>query len=120
MTPATANQQPQAMSYNNSSSLQGFSAPQYSRGFNPPIIDHHDPTTSRDIESFFDELASLDGAERVETQPQFMQNLGFAPDANMAELFTADFGQLNQLLPPFRQDHNDPTPLDQTNFFSAG
>ncbi|KAF1999583.1 hypothetical protein P154DRAFT_467275, partial [Amniculicola lignicola CBS 123094] len=37
------------------------------------------------IENFFDELASLDGAERVENQPQFMQNLGFAPDANIAD-----------------------------------
>jgi hypothetical protein len=41
-----------------------------------------------DLESFFDELASLDTANDVDNQPQFMQNLGFAPGANMADLFS--------------------------------
>lgn len=41
-----------------------------------------------DLESFFDELASLDTGNDVDNQPQFMQNLGFAPGANMADLFS--------------------------------
>ncbi|KAH3980736.1 hypothetical protein HBI56_108800 [Parastagonospora nodorum] len=41
-----------------------------------------------DLEGFFDELASLDTANDVDNQPQFMQNLGFAPGANMADLFS--------------------------------
>jgi hypothetical protein len=41
-----------------------------------------------DLESFFDDLASLDSTNQMETRPQFMQNLGFAPDANMADLFS--------------------------------
>jgi len=41
-----------------------------------------------DLESFFDELASLDTDNDVDNQPQFMQNLGFAPGANMADLFS--------------------------------
>lgn len=52
--------------------------------------------SSQNIETFFDELASLDGAERVESQPQFMQNLGFAPDARIADL--SNFGQLTAIL----------------------
>lgn len=39
-----------------------------------------------DLESFFDELAALDNTNDSDTQ--FMQNLGFAPDADMAELFS--------------------------------
>jgi hypothetical protein len=46
------------------------------------------PQVPSDLESFFDELASLDTTTNLETQPQFMQNLGFAPDANMADLFS--------------------------------
>ncbi|KAH8732593.1 hypothetical protein GQ44DRAFT_735450 [Phaeosphaeriaceae sp. PMI808] len=41
-----------------------------------------------DLESFFDELASLDKVPTLDNQPQFMQNLGFAPDASMADLFS--------------------------------
>lgn len=46
------------------------------------------PTMPNDLESFFDELASLDATNNLDNQPQFMQNLGFAPDANMADLFS--------------------------------
>lgn len=41
-----------------------------------------------DLESFFDELAFLDTVNHPDTQPLFMQNLGFAPDADMTELFS--------------------------------
>lgn len=55
----------------------------------------------RDAESFFDDLAYLDGAENLENQPKFMQNLGFAPDANIMDLLTTEYNQLNPLIPPY-------------------
>lgn len=76
-------------------------------------------TVPHDLENFFDELASLDGTERLSNQPQFMQNLGFAPDANMADFLAAEFGQFmpgtsNTFLP----QHDDYTHLDPA-FFGA-
>lgn len=46
------------------------------------------PELKSDLENFFDELASLDSTTRMDAKPQFMQNLGFAPDASMADLFS--------------------------------
>lgn len=91
------------------------------RDFFSPSLYQHKSTTSRDIESFFDELASLDGAEIVDNQPQFMQNLGFAPDASMADFLAAD---LSQYLPMasttfMPQGNNGPTQLDPA-LFDAG
>jgi hypothetical protein len=54
----------------------------------PAQPDPRYPDIPGDLESFFDDLASLDSTNKVENQPQFMQNLGFAPDANMADLFS--------------------------------
>jgi hypothetical protein len=54
----------------------------------PPQPDPRYPDIPGDLESFFDDLASLDSTNKLENQPQFMQNLGFAPDANMADLFS--------------------------------
>lgn len=56
--------------------------------FRPNLGDARFPEPPNDLESFFDELASLDTMNNLDTQPQFMQNLGFAPDANMADLFS--------------------------------
>ncbi|KAH7400867.1 hypothetical protein DE146DRAFT_477383 [Phaeosphaeria sp. MPI-PUGE-AT-0046c] len=50
--------------------------------------DHRFSPMPSELESFFDELATLDSANNLDNQPQFMQNLGFAPDANMADLFS--------------------------------
>jgi hypothetical protein len=61
--------------------------------FTSPALDAYDPSISGDLESFFDELASLHGARRLENQPQFMQNLGFAPEASMADLMATQSGQ---------------------------
>ncbi|KAF1959631.1 hypothetical protein CC80DRAFT_306734 [Byssothecium circinans] len=72
-----------------------------------------------DPENFFDDLASLDGVEKLDNQPQFMENLGFAPDANMADFLAAEFGQFipnsSNFLP---QNQDDPTHLDPA-FFGA-
>lgn len=86
-------------------------------GFHDPSMRHRNSVASRDLETFFDELASLDGAEMVDNQPQFMQNLGFAPDANMADFLALGLGQYvpansSTLLP----SNNDSTHLDPVFF----
>ncbi|KAH7391073.1 hypothetical protein DE146DRAFT_724413 [Phaeosphaeria sp. MPI-PUGE-AT-0046c] len=57
-----------------------------------PALDTYDPSISGDLESFFDELASLHGAKKLQNQPQFMQNLGFAPEVSMADLLATQSG----------------------------
>ena len=94
-----------------------FRAPPLENEFRRPSLRHRNSAASRDVETFFDELASLDGAEMVDNQPQFMQNLGFAPDANMADFLALELGQYipansSTLLPP----SNDPTHLDPAFF----
>ncbi|KAH9877285.1 hypothetical protein IAQ61_002649 [Plenodomus lingam] len=54
----------------------------------PAAPDPRCPELNSDLEYFFDELASLDSTTRIDTQPQFMQNLGFAPNSSMADLFS--------------------------------
>ncbi|KAJ5107380.1 hypothetical protein N7456_004055 [Penicillium angulare] len=41
-----------------------------------------------DLDALFDELASLDGAEKPDNQPEFMQNLGFVSDSGVPELYS--------------------------------
>ncbi|RAL10434.1 putative C6 transcription factor QutA [Aspergillus homomorphus CBS 101889] len=41
-----------------------------------------------DLDALFDELASLDGTEKTDNQPEFMQNLGFVPDAGVPEIYS--------------------------------
>lgn len=41
-----------------------------------------------DLDALFDELASLDGAEKADNQPEFMQNLGFVADSNVPEIYS--------------------------------
>ncbi|CEN62832.1 Putative Quinic acid utilization activator [Aspergillus calidoustus] len=45
------------------------------------------PRIAPDLDALFDELASLDGTDRMDNQPEFMQNLGFVPEAGMPELY---------------------------------
>ena len=80
--------------------LQGFEGNSIANTVGPSLIDqwHATSTLNQNVENYFDELASLDGAERAESQPQFMQNLGFAPDARISDLLTSDFEQLNAIL----------------------
>ncbi|KAL5416830.1 hypothetical protein PMIN03_001900 [Paraphaeosphaeria minitans] len=82
-----------------------------------PSLRHRNSAASRDLETFFDELASLDGAEMVDNQPQFMQNLGFAPDANMADFLALELGQyIPANSSTFMPQNNDPTHLDPVFF----
>ncbi|KAL5336990.1 fungal-specific transcription factor domain-containing protein [Aspergillus crustosus] len=45
------------------------------------------PRIAPDLDALFDELASLDGTDRMDHQPEFMQNLGFVPEAGIPELY---------------------------------
>ncbi|RAK97104.1 putative C6 transcription factor QutA [Aspergillus ibericus CBS 121593] len=53
-------------------------------GYGPP----RRPRIAPDLDALFDELASLDGTEKTDNQPEFMQNLGFVPDAGVPELYS--------------------------------
>lgn len=46
----------------------------------------------------FEELAMLDSVEPMGEHPQFMQNLGFGPDLDLAEFFGPDYQPSNPLL----------------------
>ncbi|KAH9871736.1 hypothetical protein J1614_005992 [Plenodomus biglobosus] len=84
----------------------------------PAATDPRYPEFNNDLENFFDELASLDNTHQMDTQPQFMQNLGFAPDSSMSDLFseyiptqsTAFVAQEDLQVPDF----------DQYNFYNVG
>ncbi|KAF2473464.1 uncharacterized protein BDR25DRAFT_387725 [Lindgomyces ingoldianus] len=118
MNSATVPNRPHSLNISGSQPhLQDLTIPDFDGAFGAPILDHQNSVASRDLENFFDELASLDGAERLDNQPQFMQNLGFAPDANIADL---GFGQLNSFLSryilPNGEDHAS---LDQAHIFDG-
>lgn len=118
MNPTSVNNRQPPISFSNNQHMTDLSAPQFDSHFNPPAFEHRNSTASRDMESFFDELASLDGAEGLETHPQFMQNLGFAPDANIADLFAADFShQYNPLISPYIQQSNVNTTELPSHYF---
>jgi hypothetical protein len=70
-----------------------FSPDAINADFTSPALDAYDPSISGDLESFFDELATLHGAKKLQNQPQFMQNLGFAPEVSMADLLATQSGQ---------------------------
>jgi hypothetical protein len=69
------------------------------------------------LESFFDELASLDTANNPDNQPQFMQNLGFAPDANMADLFSEYIPMSTAFM---STDSNGGMNFDSYGFYEGG
>lgn len=98
--------------------LHSFGLPPLENDFRRPPLQHRTSAPSHDLETFFDELASLDGAERVDNQPQFMQNLGFAPDANMADFLNVELSQYIPANSTTFLPQSDPTHLDPT-FFGA-
>ncbi|KAL3470602.1 hypothetical protein BJX99DRAFT_251083 [Aspergillus californicus] len=72
--------------------------PQYQPTYNDPNLQFNSlvdieggalrrPRIAPDLDALFDELASLDGTDRMDTQPEFMQNLGFVPEAGIPELY---------------------------------
>ncbi|KAJ5637460.1 hypothetical protein N7490_007339 [Penicillium lividum] len=54
-------------------------------GYGAPRRQHR---IAPDLDALFDELASLDGAEKADNQPEFMQNLGFVPDSGVPEMYS--------------------------------
>jgi hypothetical protein len=83
----------------------------------PSQSDPRYPEIPGDLESFFDDLASLDNANKLENQPQFMQNLGFAPDASMADLFSEFIPMQSSAF--IGHDSSDIGHLDHYNFYDA-
>lgn len=45
-----------------------------------------------DYDSILEELGSIDCADSLDMDPQFMTNLGFAPGCDLGEMFHGDFG----------------------------
>ncbi|KAJ5946446.1 hypothetical protein N7454_003285 [Penicillium verhagenii] len=54
-------------------------------GYGPP---RRQQRIAPDLDALFDELASLDGAEKPDNQPEFMQNLGFVSDSGVPEIYS--------------------------------
>lgn len=109
----------QSMCSNTRPIAQPVAVPQHTLhpGSTPSQFDPRCPEPTSDLESFFDELASLDSTTRSNSQPQFMQNLGFGPEASMADLFSEYTPMQSSNFIP----HEDTTPthLDQYNFYDA-
>ena len=66
----------------------------------PAALDPQDPYNafvSDDLDSFFDDLASLHGANKLQNNPQFMQNLGYSSEISMADLLSTDPGRFMPL-----------------------
>ncbi|KAH7079901.1 hypothetical protein BKA63DRAFT_463801 [Paraphoma chrysanthemicola] len=89
--------------------------------FTSPAMDGYDPSISGDLESFFDELASLHGAKKLQNQPQFMQNLGFAPEVSMADLLATQSGQYMPMnSATFGAEHEgEPLQFPLTDYYNA-
>ncbi|KAJ4269828.1 hypothetical protein NW762_001497 [Fusarium torreyae] len=58
----------------------------------PPIQNSSLPSQLLDYDAILDELGSIDCADGIEVDPQFMTNLGFAPGCDLGEMFQGDFG----------------------------
>ena len=84
----------------------------------PSQPDPRHPELTSDLESFFDDLASLDNTANLNTQPQFMQNLGFAPNASMADLFSEYIPMQSSTF--LMQDDAVPSNFDQYSLYNAG
>lgn len=90
--------------------------------FTSPPLDAYDPSISGDLDSFFEELASLHGAKKLENQPQFMENLGFAPEISMADLLATQSGHympMDQSIFRTSRD-NEPMQFPLSDYYNAG
>lgn len=99
--------------------IHGSSSSSRAPAYDGSSLERFNTTGSVDLDALFDELAALDGAERLESQPQFMQNLGFAPDADLADVLSPDFVQFD----PMMYMHRNAAPtqiLDYNQPFNGG
>jgi hypothetical protein len=87
-----------------------------------PALEAYDASVSGDLDSFFDELATLHGAKRLENQPQFMQNLGFAPEISMADLLATQSGQYLSMDPStyVAEHEGEPLQFPLSDYYDAG
>lgn len=99
-----------------------FSPDPINTDFTSPALDAYDPSISVDLESFFDELASIHGAKKLQNQPQFMQNLGFAPEVSMADLLATQSGQhMPMNTSAFGTEHEgEPLQFPLSDYYDAG
>jgi hypothetical protein len=99
-----------------------FSPDAINTDFTSPALDAYDPSISGDLESFFDELATLHGAKKLQNQPQFMQNLGFAPEVSMADLLATQSGQYMPMNnSTFGTEHEgEPLQFPLSDYYDAG
>ena len=49
---------------------------------------------SLDYDALLDDLSSMDYVDRVDADPQFMANLGFAPGCDISEILSREFGAI--------------------------
>lgn len=83
-------------------------------GYDGAPLERFNSAGSVDLDALFDELASLDGADRQDNQPQFMQNLGFAPNIDLNDFLASDYGQFDPLLSAYAQQSTiGPPVMDQ-------
>ncbi|EKG20718.1 hypothetical protein MPH_01982 [Macrophomina phaseolina MS6] len=78
--------------------------------YDGPSLERYPSAGSNDLDALFDELATLEGPERLDSQPQFMQNLGFAPDMNLNDVLTSDYGQFDPMFNAYLQHNVTATP----------
>ncbi|KAJ4397503.1 hypothetical protein N0V93_001733 [Gnomoniopsis smithogilvyi] len=63
----------------------------------PPGMGHHRESfgaASLDYDALLDDLSSMDYVDRVDADPQFMANLGFAPGCDISEILSREFGAI--------------------------
>lgn len=83
-------------------------------------LERYNSAASIDLDALFEELAaSPEGVDRLGDQPIVMQNLGFAPDANLSDVLSADFGQFDSGLTAYIQSTELST-VDQNRAFNGG
>ncbi|KAK7414864.1 hypothetical protein QQZ08_012480 [Neonectria magnoliae] len=70
-----------------------FQSPPLSGGHTIPIFQNPSmPGQLVDYDAILEELGSIDCADSIDVDPQFMTNLGFAPGCDLGEMFQGDFG----------------------------
>ncbi|KAK3060186.1 hypothetical protein LTS18_009124, partial [Coniosporium uncinatum] len=83
-------------------------------------LERYNSAASIDLDALFEELAaSPDGVDRLGDQPIVMQNLGFAPDANLNDVLSADFGQFDSGLITYTQS-TGLSAVDQNRAYNGG
>lgn len=72
-----------------------------------------------DLEAIFEEIAMLDASRQANERPQFMRNLGVAPDLDLSAFFGPDYQQSDPLLAYLQPDALDPSMNARNNNHSG-